>query len=75
MTNAEIYIGDEDMIDEFIEQFTDFFTEHQDEGTTLKELLVQFFKAEANIEQIEDSQEYVEDFWDIRTRMEMFGDD
>lgn len=48
MTNAEVYIGDEDLIDQFIDEFDEFACE-QDcafEYHYLKEMLVRFFKKE-----------------------------
>lgn len=48
MTNAEIYIGDEDMIDDFIGDFCEFALNKDNcfEDCHLKEVLVDFFKAE-----------------------------
>ena len=56
MTNAEKYIGDEDMIDEFIDEFAEFATK-QDwvlEYHCLKERLVEFFKKEVTPTLTED---------------------
>lgn len=55
MTNAEVYIGDEDLIDTFIDEFSEFaYSEDVDfKYHYLKETLVRFFKAEAKIEKEE----------------------
>lgn len=55
MTNAEVYIGDEGMIDNFIGDFCEF-AEAEDiefKYLYLKETLIRFFKAEAKIEKEE----------------------
>ena len=46
MTNAEVYIGDEDLIDQFIDEFNEFVIENSKNATPLRELIEQFFKQE-----------------------------
>ena len=46
MTNAERFIGDEDLIDTFIDEFNEFVIEHSKEATPLRELMVKFFQNE-----------------------------
>lgn len=48
MTNAEVYIGDEDLIDQFIGEFNEFACKQDCElgYHYLKEMLVKFFKQE-----------------------------
>ena len=53
MTNAELYISDENMIDNFIDDFNGFVIEHSKEVTPLRELMVKFFQSEAKIEKEE----------------------
>lgn len=46
MTNAEVYIGDEDLIDQFIDEFNEFVIKNSKNATPLRELIEQFFKQE-----------------------------
>lgn len=44
MTNAERFIGDEDLIDTFIEEFNEFVIKNSKNATPLRELIEQFLK-------------------------------
>ena len=46
MTNAEKFIGDEDLIDQFIDEFNGFVIKNSKNVTPLRELIEQFFKQE-----------------------------
>lgn len=75
MTNAEVYIGDEDLIYTFIDEFSEFACEQDCDFKYhyLKETLVRFFKKERKPTLTDDERVILRNLWhrfDIIKRLE-----